>query len=390
MEISGAVPDETMRVLHILPSLKQTYGGPTRAVLDLSARAAEFGLQGEILGFGELDIADNPLPRHLIHALPIKTPKQYCYSPALRPWLRENLGRFDGVVLHGMWMYPNWAAAKECLKRKVPYACFPHGMLEPWAVYRQSRWKAIKKLSYWHLREQGIFSEAECVFFTTSRERTLAETTFHLGGMHLLLAPYGVDGTRKDVPRPERPELLQPPERKVALFLGRLHPKKNVELLIEAWTKSRPSGEWHLVIAGSGKDSYVRELQKSVARLGLEEQIHFVGFVTGADKSYLLQRASWFLLPSFQENFGVAVLEAITYGCPAVISDQVFIADDLHDRSEVLPVNTDAWVKFMRERMPDDSWRAELARLDRELLLPKMTIESVARSWASRLSQTFG
>ena len=129
MEISGAVPDETMRVLHILPSLKQTYGGPTRAVLDLSARAAEFGLQGEILGFGELDIADNPLPRHLIHALPIKTPKQYCYSPALRPWLRENLGRFDGVVLHGMWMYPNWAEMcirdRSCSRFRAQPLCLP-------------------------------------------------------------------------------------------------------------------------------------------------------------------------------------------------------------------------------------------------------------------------
>jgi glycosyltransferase involved in cell wall biosynthesis len=379
-----------MRILHILPSLKQTYGGPTRAVLDLSARAEGFGLQSEILGFGEVEIPDNPIPKQLIHSLPIQPPKRYCYSPSLRAWLRDNLGRFDGAVLHGMWLYPNWAVSQECIKRKLPYACFPHGMLEPWAVYRQNSWKAIKKLSYWRFREKHIFKRARCIFFTTTRERILAETTFHLEGMQLFLVPYGVDVSRKQTLRPERPELVQPTERKVALFLGRLHPKKNVRLLIEAWAKAKPSAEWHLVIAGSGEDSYVGRLRTAVSRLGLGKQIHFVGFVAGDDKSYLLQRSSWFLLPSFQENFGVAVLEAITCGCPAVISDQVFLADDLHDRSEILPVNIDAWVKFMVERMPNDSWREELARLDRELLIPWMTIEGIARAWAERLTQIFG
>jgi len=263
-------------------------------------------------------------------------------------------------------------------------------MLEPWAVYHQTAWKTAKKTCYWHLLEKAIFKKARCVFFTTKRERTLAETTFHLKGLHLLLAPYGVDVNRKSVGQPRSPGLIQPPSRKVALFLGRLHPKKNVQLLITAWAKAKPSEAWHLVIAGSGDDSYVRRLRTAVSRLGLGKQVHFVGFVAGDDKSYLLQRASWFLLPSFQENFGVAVLEAVAHGCPAVISDQVFLADDLHERSEVLPVNTDVWVKFMEERMPDDSWREQLARLDREFLVSRMTIESVAKAWADRLMEAFG
>lgn len=378
-----------MRILHILPSLKQTYGGPTRAVLDLSARAEAHGIQSEILGFGEVDIPDNPMPRQMIHSLPVELPKRYSYAPTLRAWLRANLHRFDGAVLHGMWLYPNWVVSQECTKRKLPYACFPHGMLEPWAVYRQNPWKAIKKLFYWHCREKSIFGRARCVFFTTTRERNLARTTFHLQGTLLLLVPYGVDVSCKQTPRPATPELVQPPDRKIALFLGRLHPKKNLSLLIEAWAKANPPAAWHLVIAGSGEDSYVSRLRTAVFRLGLGNQIHFVGFVAGDDKSYLLQRSSWFLLPSFQENFGVAVLEALTYSCPVVISDQVFLADVLHDRSEVLPVNINAWVRFMEERMPDDSWREQLARLDKEILIPKMRIESVAQAWAETLSQVF-
>lgn len=378
-----------MKILHILPSLQQSYGGPIRAVLDLSARATKFGLESEILGFGELSVPDNPLDPNRIHSLPVSMLRRYCYSPGLRTWLRANLQRFSGVVLHGMWLYPNWAASSECRKLGIPYACFPHGMLEPWAVYRQSPWKAIKKVIYWRVREQRIFSRARCSYFTTNRERDLAKSTFHLGGMHLLLAPYGVDVSQERAVAPATPRLLQPPDRKIALFLGRLHPKKNVSLLIEAWRHARPPESWHLVIAGSGDDVYSTQLRKLISDLDLTEQVHMVGFVSGEDKSYLLQRASWFLLPSQQENFGVAVVEAITHGCPVVISDQVYIADSMHEQSEILSLDPDEWVKFIRERMQDDVWRNTIVALDRERLFDTLSIQAVARRWASVLTETF-
>ena len=381
--------ENPVRILHVLPSLQQSYGGPTRAVLDLSARAEAFGLHSEVIGFGDLDMPDNPLSPELIHSLPVQIPKRYCYSHGFRGWLRQNLGRFDGVVLHGMWVYPNWAVSTECNRQGVPYACFPHGMLEPWAVYRQTWWKALKKLSYWHLREQAVFEGARCVFFTTKRERRLAQETFHLGGLQLLLAPYGVDCNQETTSSPTRPELHQPSGRKVALFLGRLHPKKNIDFLIDAWAEARPKEPWHLVIAGSGDEAYVDRLRSAVSSAGLEQQVHFVGFVTGNDKRYLFQRASWFLLPSSQENFGISVLEAITNSCPVVISDQVFLADDLHEKSEVLPLKRAAWVKFMKERMPDELWAKQLVRLDQELVLPKLSIENVSREWAIKMSDSF-
>ena len=378
-----------MRILHVLGSLRQTDGGPIRAVLDFSARAADFGLECEVLGFGALDVPDNPLEAGHIHALPVSVLRRYSYSPRLRQWLRENLGRFQGVVLHGMWLYPHWAVSSECLKKNVPYACYPQGMLEPWAFYGQTRWKALKKFLYWNFRERKIICGAQCLYFATNRERELAQNTFHLGGMDPILPTYGVDVTCASVSTPANQTLLQPCKTKVALFLGRVHPKKNIGLLIEAWHLARPPRQWHLVIAGSGDDAYMTQLRKLVSKFDLGEQVQFVGFVTGKDKSYLLQRASWFLLPSQQENFGVAVLEAITHDCPVVISDQVFVAESLHKRSEVLPLNVDAWVKFMKERMTDDDWRDELAGLDKQHLMEKMNMETVAQAWVSTLSATF-
>lgn len=379
-----------LRVLHVLPSLQQSYGGPIRAVFDLSARAERHGVSSEILGFGELGMSDNPLAVDSIHALRVAIPKGYCNAPKLRDWLRANLRRFDGVVLHGMWKYPNLAVSDECIRAKVPYACFPHGMLEPWAVYHQTLWKATKKLLYWHLCERNIFHRAKCVYFTTAREQALAEKTFHLGGVQRLLIPYGAGAEPERILQPASKTLTQPSDRKIALFLGRLHPKKNIPFLLDAWKTANMPKPWHLVIAGSGDVNYAERLQHAVIRLGLAKSVDLVGFVTGQDKTYLLQRASWFLLPSLQENFGVAVVEAIGNGCPVAISDQVFVADTLHEKSEILPLKKKAWVAFMQERMVDDGWRTELAALDKSRISERLDIEKVSRDWAATLTETFG
>jgi len=379
-----------LRILHVLPSLKQSYGGPIRAVLDLSARATRFGIRTEVLGFGELDIPDNPLGTESIHSLPVSRPRRYCYSRELVPWLNANLTHYDGVVLHGMWLYPSSAAASACVRTRTPYACFPHGMLEPWPVYKQSVWKAVKKVFYWNLREKRIFKRARCLYFTTDRERALADQTFHLGGTQRILIPYGIEMVSERISAPTTAMLTQPPSRKVALFLGRIHPKKNLHFLIQAWRQARPPEPWHLIIAGSGDEKYTARLRNLVAAGGLQETVHFTGFLSGKDKTYLLQRASWFLLPSEQENFGIAVAEAINHGCPVAISEKVSFCEFMHPQSEVLPVDLGAWVKFMRERMPDDAWRSKLIELDRATLLPKMSTDRVSQDWASTLLRTFG
>src|SRR5579863_7230582 len=139
-----------MRVLHVLPSLDQMYGGPISAVLELSARGFEFGLTSEVLGFGDNRLFDCPLAADRIHELPQNRPRSYCYSRDLRGWLRARVASYEGVVLHGMWLYPNWAAAEECMASSVPYACFPHGMLEPWPIRGQGLLKRAKKTAYWH------------------------------------------------------------------------------------------------------------------------------------------------------------------------------------------------------------------------------------------------
>lgn len=371
-----------MKVLHIIGSLDQQSGGPLRAVLDLSAMAAALGLQSEIVGLGPIRIPDNPLPTELIHSLPSAAPFSYGYAPTLRQWCKDNLRRFDVVMLHGLWMYPNWAVSRECIDVNLPYIVFPHGMLDLWSVNGQGFLKRVKKSFYWHWREKKVVADSTAVFFTTKRELHNACRTFRLPeSQRLIVSPYGT--TPRTGRTQVRPSAVvdQGQNSKVALFLGRVHPKKRPDILIQAWRAAQVGPDWRLVIAGNGEPSYMAELNLLVRELKLEKVVQFVGSVAGADKQYLFQNASWFLLPSEQENFGIAVMEAAQAGCALAVSDQVYLADELPDGSEILPVQVDAWAKFMRERMQDDAWRDAQARRSTEALLRKFDHDRVAQDW---------
>lgn len=375
-----------MNVLHVLGSLDQRAGGPLRVVLDLSAASIRLGLRSEVLGFGPLNVPDNPLPCELIHSLPVVGRKSYGWAPLLRSWCARSLVRFDLVILHGMWTYANWVVSRECRAVGVPYVYFPHGMLDLWSVNDQGFWKRIKKTAYWYWREREVMAGSKAVFFTAQRELQNAQKTFALPAAHpLLVVPYGMAPMSADVQGSPREDILQSPETKVALFLGRVHPKKRPDLLIRGWGAAAVPSRWRLIIAGPGEPAYLDQLAKLALQCGVSQSVQFTGPVMGADKRYLLSRAAWFLLPSEQENFGVAVLEAIVIGCAVAVSDQVYLADEFPENAEVLPLDGDAWMRFLGQRMVDDSWRDDIARRTREKLLPVYNLQSVTYGWVNTI-----
>jgi len=378
-----------LKLLHVLPSLDQSYGGPLRAVLDLSAHSQSNSFHSEVLGFGRVNIPDNPLPSQWIRSLRIAFPKSYCYSPELLEWLRAHLSSYDGVILHGMWLYPNWCVSKACRALNKPYVYFPHGMLEPWPVFHQGILKAVKKMVYWHCCERKVFRDAAVVIYTTQRERRLASATFSLPSVPSFVVPYGVAVSTNSIECPSNASLQLRPDENVALFLGRVHPKKNISFLIRAWADARLGPKWRLIVAGPGASPYVSNLRALTRTLGIEEQVSFVSMVTGSDKVYLLRNAKWFLLPSQQENFGNAVLEAIHHGCPVAISDQVYLSEFLHESTEVLPLKHEAWVDFIRNRMTDESRRLRIRELDRAHTRARFDINHLSRQWADSLTAIF-
>jgi glycosyltransferase involved in cell wall biosynthesis len=378
-----------MRVLHVFASLDQSYGGPLLATLDLAAHSQTPAFQNEVLGFGPQWIPDNPLPQDLFHSLPGGAWHTYCYSRLLRKWLGDNLGRFDGVVLHGMWLYPYWAVARSCQEAAKLYVCFPHGMLEPWSVFRQGWMNAAKKVLYWKAREERIFRNGECALFTTQRELRLAQPWLAPLGVRCMVVPYGIAASRCAEEGPDNDSLRLPAGLKVALFLGRVHRGKNVAFLIRAWAGASPAADWVLVIAGPAEPRYLAELRELARELRVSHQTRFVGMVTGRDKAYLFRRAHWFLLPSQHENFGNAALEAIQYECPVVLSDQVYLMEFLHPASEVLPLSERVWIEFFRDRMEDEHHRQHIIEQDRLHVRPRFDIGQVAKGWADALVTIF-
>jgi glycosyltransferase involved in cell wall biosynthesis len=376
-------------ILHIVPSLDQAHGGPLRLVLDLSAKALPLGLESEVAGPGPLNAADNPLPPSRIHAFPVDRSPSWAHCSSLSPWLRTNLPRFQGVVIHGAWLFPGWAASVECRRAGIPYAYYPHGMLERWAVTGQGRTKELKKRLYWTLRERAIAASAAAILFTTHKERDLTRQTFRIPVPDRILAPYGFAPEATPAPAPANPALLQPPGSRVALFLGRLHPKKNPALLIEAWRRAAPPPHWRLLFAGSGDPAFEQHLASLVQQAGLQSSVLFTGFLSGSDKQYLLQRADWFLLPSSQENFGIAVLEAIENGAAVALSPGVYLTESFPPESEILPPNPDAWADFFRLRMPDDDWRIRIRDGNRRHLLQHFSMPHIVDNWVDTFASLF-
>ncbi len=378
-----------MRVLHILPSLDQRSGGPLRAVLNLSFLGQSYGLESEVVGVGEFKVQDNLLQESLIHSCGGEWPRSYSYSPRLRSWLEKEVKRFEGVVIHGMWSHPSWAAAQECIRCGVPYACFPHGMLEPWAVSRQGWWKYVKKYVYWHLVEKRVFYNAEAALFATRREREVAGLVVSLECLSAVLPPFGVDTTDEMLTNSPSDRIVKATVDKYVLFLGRIHPKKNVTFLLEAWAKAKIQERWQLVVAGPSEQGYLAELKRLAKFLKIDKDVTFLEFVFGDDKKYLLQNAQWLVLPSKQENFGIAVLEALQYGCPVAISDQVFLADELQDCTVTLKLEMADWITFLGDKMGDEAYRCNCIRRGRELLFCNYNMETVAKLWVSALTSLF-
>jgi len=377
-----------MRILHVISSLDERTGGPLRTTIDLAASAAQFGFQSEIVGIGPVKVMDNALGNEHVHSLPL-TSEPYRYSNELRPWLRANARRFDGVIIHGAWLYPIWAAAEVCGDQQLPYLVFPHGLFDYWPVRGQGPLKTLKKLVYWHLREKKIVSNANCILYTTKREQVNSEKALNIRCPKQIIVPYGLPHRHARAEQPANEKLALSDKLRIGLFLSRLHPKKNLAFLMRAWAKAALPPNWRLVLAGEGDPAYKQSLVELAESLKIREQVIFAGHVAGKDKAYLFQRADWFLLPSLQENFGVAVFEALSYGCPVAISDEVYLAEFLHAESEILPLDEHRWVEFLRTRMTDDVWRDRLRELDRQKLCRYFDGKILTEDWVNSIKLAF-
>lgn len=330
-----------MHILHIISTLDPAAGGPAEGVRLLLSQT-EDGCTGEAV---TLDAPDAPWLRTLpfpAHGIgPIHS--VYGFHRNLLPWLRANRNRFDGFLLNGMWQYCGLATMLAAAQA-VPYVVFAHGMLDPY-FKRRYPLKHLKKLPYWYLVESWVLRRAFRVLFTTETEQRLAKQSFAVSSWTSAIVPYGVQ-----VPHTPRESLIQAfyelvPDlqgRRFLLFLGRIDRKKGCDLLVEAFAGiSAESPDLHLVMAGPDRDGWAGELRATAASMGCADRIHWPGIVQGSAKWGAFHAAEVFILPSHQENFGIAVAEAMACGRPVLLSTEVNLAQTIeHDGCALIEPDT--------------------------------------------------
>jgi glycosyltransferase involved in cell wall biosynthesis len=312
-----------VKILRSIHSLNPAIGGPLESIKQSSIALAARGHQVEIVCLDSPDAAwlrDFPVT---VHAL--GQGASYGYTPRLVPWLKEREGEFDAVIVHGLWLYNGFAVWQALHETSTPYFVFPHGMLDPW-FKRAYPLKHLKKILYWLAIEYRVLRDAAAVLFTSEEEQRLARGSFWPYRCNAVVVNYGTAAPDVDLARAREDFLDAFPSlhgKRLVLFLGRLHQKKGSDLLIESLsTIADPM--IRLVIAGPCADeNYLARLRDLAA--GTAGRVVFTGMLTGDRKWGAFAAADVFILPSHQENFGIAVAEALACGTPVLISNKVNI-----------------------------------------------------------------
>ena len=316
-----------MKILHIISSIDPATGGPVEGLRQRCAIYASGGHEVEIASLDSPEFVRTlDFPATLIGLGPGRG--TYAYSPRAVPWLKANVARFDLVFVNGVWNYNTLAAHRALAGTDIPWAIFTHGMLDPY-FNEAFPLKRLKKSLYWHARLSRVFHDATAILFTCEEEKLLARRSFSRYNVREMVVPYGTFGPQVDTTAAAEEFLTRFPTlrgKRLAISLGRIHPKKGTDILIEAFAATLAKDRaWHLVIAGPDNTGWQRELEALAARLGIADRITWTGPLHGDAKWGALSASEVFVLPSHQENFGIVVAEAMACGLPVIVSSKVNI-----------------------------------------------------------------
>jgi glycosyltransferase involved in cell wall biosynthesis len=332
-----------MRVLHIIPSVADVRGGPSRVIslmerhlsgagVDVTTVTTDDGGKGRRLDREACRANGQPSERVYFR----KWSEFYLFAPGMLPWLWQNVRNFDVVHIHALFSFTSVAAALLASQRGVPYVVRPLGVLNRYGITQRRPW--LKTLSLAAI-EGPVLRGAAAVHFTSEAERDEASVlNIPMRGVVIPLMAEIEDEAGPD-PLEDRPALRG---RKLVLFLSRLDPKKNLEGLIDAFAASESLRRGAaLLVAGSGEVAYVDSLKARAQKAGIADLVVWLGHVEGGRKAALLAAADIFALPSHSENFGIAAVEAMLAGLPVVLGEGVAISRDVDAAGGGIAVTVD-------------------------------------------------
>lgn len=375
------------RVCQVVASINRNTGGPAVTVPRLATALAGQDVDSVLV---TLDDADHgpQTPVDNVHLLSLTAGP---FARRLRGWspvFRRELASLvrnsvDVVHNHGLWMFPNLYARKAAVAANIPLVISTRGMVEQWSLKRSRMKKAVA----WELFEKGNIRAAKLFHATSGSE---AESLRGLGVRQpIAVIPNGVD--LPDVAAAPERDLLEQKFPALAgkrwlLFLSRLHPKKGVAELIQAWSQLAPRFPgWHLVVAGTGLDGYGDVVRQKTVALGVTDCITFTGMLAGVEKACAFANAGLFVLPTHSENFGIVVAESLAFGTPVVTTKGAPWSDLVQHRCGWwIELGNGAFSETLAEAMnASDSERRAMGSRGRELMERKYSWSRVAAEMKS-------
>ncbi len=348
---------QAMKILHVMSSVDPTGGGPIEGVQQLGRVLVK---NGHTVHIATADAPDAPWLREIalpVHALGPARLGRYAYAPRLETWLRANHARYDAIIVNGLWQFHGLATWRALRLTQTPYFVFTHGMLDPWFKHTYPL-KHLKKSLYWHRAERRVLRDARGVCFTCEEERVLARQSFARYKCREKVVSYGTAAPQGDAQAQREAFLGCFPHlrgKRALLFLSRIHEKKGCDLLIEAFARVAGNDEkLHLVMAGPDQTGWQTQLQVQAQKLGIAKRVTWTGMLSGDLKWGAFRSAEAFVLPSHQENFGIAVAEALACGLPVLISDKVNIWREIeNDKAGLVAPDTLAGTQHLLQSWMD-------------------------------------
>ncbi|NEQ98020.1 MAG: glycosyltransferase [Cyanothece sp. SIO2G6] len=380
-----------MKVLHVIPSLSPKLGGPTHVVLNLVKALVKRGVEAEVATTNDdgADLLDVPLYQRTeyqdipVWFLPRFSPplKEFIFSSAITTWMWKNVRNYDVLDNHYLFSYAPTLAGFVARRQRIPYTVRTMGQLTPWAL-AQSR---IKKQIYSTLIEHNTLTKAAAIH-CTAKDESVDVRRFGIETPTATI-PLGVDSP---IAQPDaKPRLCSKykisESRFVVLFLSRLHYKKRPDLLLQSVHQLVQNGkDLHLLMAGTGDENYISELQSLTKKLQLGNRVTFTGFVQGTDKDLLLQGSDVFVLPSFSENFGIAVAEALAAGLPVITTPGVQISPEITAAHAGLVVDGDKEQvsQAIQSLIDNPKLRQDLSRSGKQLAQQRYSWDAIAKQLA--------
>ncbi|MFC1895259.1 glycosyltransferase [Thermodesulfobacteriota bacterium] len=382
-----------MKILHVIANLSPRKGGPSEAALLMCRALAKLGHTVSLYTTNEdgKGILDVPLDRPVIkdgvtiRYFPIGKFRRWGVSFSLGRALRNDMANFDIVHIHSLYLYHTSEACSACRRLGIPYILRPHGTLDPF-LRRKSK---FKKAVYNALIENRNLNKAAAVHYTAEDEMKLAHIPLGLKS-RAIVVPLGIDLSQfSNLPMRGRfrSQMVGNTSKRIILFLGRINFKKGLDLLAKAYGKiARNRNDVHLVIAGPDEEGFGKKVRAWLSAEEVLERVTFTGMLLGQDKLDALADADIFVLPSYTENFGITVAEAMACNLPVLITDKVNIHQQVKrwEAGYVIDCDPDHLATGLMRMLDDDELCARLRRNGRRLVSAEFSIDVMGKrlEWA--------